>query len=111
MALPALNNSNNNQSWFKTNMIQIIQLIVVFLGIFMGGAWYLSGMSKDIQGLSKQNEEILKRFDTISFDNKKIADLVTYHDKIIATEQVERKQNTKDISSIKDAIDRLESNK
>ena len=44
MALPALNNQNN-QSWFKTNMIQIIQLIVVFLGIFMGGAWYLSGMS------------------------------------------------------------------
>lgn len=110
MALPALNNQNN-QSWFKTNMIQIIQLIVVFLGIFMGGAWYLSGMSKDIQGLSKQNEEILKRFDTVSFDNKKIAELVTYHDKIIATEQVERKQNTKDITSIEDAIDRLESNK
>lgn len=110
MALPALNNQNN-QSWFKTNMIQIIQLIVVFLGIFMGGAWYLSGMSKDIQGLSKQNEEILKRFDTVSFDNKKIAELVIYHDKIIATEQVERKQNTKDITSIENAIDRLKSNK
>lgn len=110
MALPALNNQNN-QSWFKTNMIQIIQLIVVFLGIFMGGAWYLSGMSKDIQGLSKQNEEILKRFDTINLDNKKIADLVIYHDKIIATEQVERKQNSKDITSIEEAIDRLESKK
>lgn len=110
MTLPALNNQNN-QSWFKTNMIQIIQLIVVFLGIFMGGAWYLSGMSKDLQGLSKQNEEILKRFDTLSFDNKKIADLVTHHDKIIATEQIKREQNTNDITSIEDAIDRLESNK
>lgn len=85
----------NNQSWFKTNVIQIIQLIVVILGIFMGGAWYLSSMSTKIDSLTEKSDKILNAFEKNQQEFAKINDKVNEHQTFIKVQEVKNNQYDK----------------
>lgn len=90
--LPAV---NQNQSWFKHNVIQLIQLIVVFLGIFMGGAWYLSSMSGKIDNLTGKSDEILNAFEKNQQELAKITDKLSEHKTFIEVQKVKNTQYDK----------------
>lgn len=109
MTLPALN--NNNSGWGKSNLIQLLQLIIVVASIVVSSAWYLSTMASDIKSLSKQNDLILNSINKNEQEFKNIANLVTYHDKEIALEKKDLSHIEGKITSIEDAIEKLESKK
>lgn len=90
--LPAV---NQNQSWFKTNVIQIIQLIVVILGVFMGGAWYLSSMSGKIDNLTEKSDKILNAFEKNQQELVKITDKLSEHKTFIEVQKVKNTQYDK----------------